>query len=101
MEIVELPLDMHSIMEFTYMDNDNSIIELHNYKNQQINLNAEKIPQYLSYIIDNTTMGPFDYSDDKLKVFLNNVVNFRLNYTYTTYVPKFKNDNYECSYYVR
>jgi hypothetical protein len=82
LEKVEYPAVMYSIMELNYIDNANT----HN--------NIEK-PLY--YKIDNTTLGPFDLTNDEVKVFLNDVTQFRLNYTFMTYVPFSYTNNYDCN----
>jgi hypothetical protein len=80
LEIVQYPHPMQSIMEISYMNN-----------NDEINKNK---PLY--YKIDNTTLGPFDQPNDEVKTFLNDIVQFRLNFTYTTYVPYAYTANYDC-----
>lgn len=55
------------------------------------------IPRYFSYRLDNSSLGPFDYPHDDIKEFLNDVVDFKLNYTLKTYVPFYYNNNYDCS----
>lgn len=55
------------------------------------------IPRYFSYKIDNATLGPFEYKHDDVKEFLNDVVDFKLNYTLKTYVPFYYNNNYDCN----
>jgi hypothetical protein len=55
------------------------------------------IPRYFSYKLDNSTLGPFEYQHDEIKEFLNDVVDFKLNYTLKTYVPFYYNNNYDCN----
>jgi hypothetical protein len=81
LEVVEYPNQMQSIMEINYLNN---IDELNRNK-----------PLY--YKIDNATLGPFDLPDSELKTFINDIVQFRLNYTYTTYVPYAYTANYDCN----
>jgi hypothetical protein len=57
------------------------------------------IPRKFYYKITNETLGPFGYSNEDLKEFLNDVVDFKLNYTLKTYVPYYYNNNYDCNYW--
>ena len=70
MEIVEYPKNTNSVMEFTYIENVGVIEETNfiNDINQVSNANPGLIPQYLSYVVNNSTQGPFDYPDEKVKV---------------------------------
>jgi len=55
------------------------------------------IKKDFSYVLNNSTLGPFDYPHDDVKEFLNDVIDFKLNYTLKTYVPFYYNNNYDCS----
>jgi hypothetical protein len=57
------------------------------------------IPKKFDYKITNTSLGPFDYPEDDVKEFLNDVVEFRLNYTLKTYVPYYYSNNYDCNFW--
>ena len=49
------------------------------------------------YKINQKNLGPFDLDDSKLKVFLNDVIEFKTNYTYKSYIPMYYHDYYACN----
>ena len=55
------------------------------------------IPKKFIYKINSKNLGPFEFPDTQLKLFLNDVIEFRLNHTYKTYIPKFYYDYFSCS----
>lgn len=57
------------------------------------------IAKKFDYKITNSSLGPFDYPEEDVKEFLNDVVEFRLNYTLKTYVPYFYSNNYDCNFW--
>ena len=70
MEIVEIPRDVYSFMEFNYIENSD-IKDEKFYKFEPTMMNQyDNIPQYTSYRIDNSTYGPFDFPDNLVKVSL-------------------------------
>jgi len=70
MEIVEIPRDVYSFMEFNYIENSD-IKDEKFYKFEPKMMNQyDNIPQYTSYRIDNSTYGPFDFPDNLVKVSL-------------------------------
>jgi len=73
-------------MQFAYMDNKNIP-------------SKGPIPREFSYIVNRTSLGPFDYPNEDIKIFLNSVSNLRLNYTFRTYVPFYVN-HFECFHWV-
>jgi hypothetical protein len=79
LEKVEYPQNMYSIMEVSYLT-----------------MVGDKTRQYF-FKVDNSTLGPFDETDDDVKIFLNGVLDFRMNYTFKTYVPYYYNNNFDCS----
>lgn len=81
-----------SVMEFTYIDN-------HLTKNKEPQTNSNTIEKKFEYRVDQSTLGPFDNSNEEVKRFLNDVVEFRMNYTLKTYVPYYYNNNYDCSFW--
>lgn len=102
LEIVEyMDKEVFSIMEFNYIDD--KLIENNNHNNTYKNYNFlnfrnnKEIQKSFTYRIDQNSLGPFDYPDNLVKIFLNEVVSFQLNYTLKTYVPFYYNNNYDCS----
>ena len=77
--------DKSSNLEFTYIDS--------NLHRSNITTNSK---QRFHYKINNTNLGPFEESNSKLKSFLNNVLEFKINFTLKTHIPYFYNENYEC-----
>lgn len=49
------------------------------------------------YKVTKDNLGPFDLDDGRLKLFLNDVVEFRVNYTFKTYIPVYYYDYYACN----
>jgi hypothetical protein len=41
--------------------------------------------------------GPFDLEDSQLKLFLNDVIEFKTNYTFKSYIPLYYNDYFACN----
>lgn len=81
--------DLHSVAVFSYIDNKRTGNRISN------------IPREFIYRIDNDSLGPFDYPEDDVKLFLNSVREFRLNYTIKTFIPFYYGDNFECFHWVR
>jgi hypothetical protein len=48
------------------------------------------------FTLNQTSLGPFDDTDDNIKLFINNILLLRLNYTVYTYKPYLYEDNLEC-----
>lgn len=71
-----------------------------NLKDFSNSLENHEIKKKFYYKIDNSTLGPFDYEDDKVRVFLNTVTDFSINYTMEIYYPSFYEKNLECYTYV-
>jgi hypothetical protein len=83
-EIVNFPTNPKILMEVNYIDQ--KVIE----KNNTV------IKREFIYELNSNNLGPFENSDKDIKDFLNSVREFKLNYTYTIYVPFYYSDNYEC-----
>lgn len=77
-------------MEVSYIDN--SVI------NQPIGTGLIKRESF--YTINNLTLGPFDRNDNDIKLFLNDVLEFKMNYRFQTLVPHYYHDNYDCFLWV-
>lgn len=108
-------------MEFSYIDNDRvkKLIKTQSEGDSQ-SINESKggnqasiigpysnslfvrknlIAKKFDYKITNSSLGPFDYPEEDVKEFLNDVVEFRLNYTLKTYVPYYYSNNYDCNFW--
>jgi hypothetical protein len=72
-------------------------IDLSNNNNYDYYNKNNKIDKKFYYKITNDTFGPFDYTDNEIKLFLNDVSTFRIIYSYMNYVPLFYEDNLECT----
>lgn len=77
-------------MEFSYIDND--LLKLKSQRGS--------IKRSFFYIVNNKTLGPFDKNDIEVKNFLNDVVEFKLNYKFQTLVPRYYYNNFECFLWV-
>jgi hypothetical protein len=78
----EMPIDqLFSLMEFKYLKTK---------KNSKI---SER--EYI-YVLNSTSLGPFDYPENETKEFLNSISEFKVNYTLKTYIPFYYADNLEC-----
>jgi hypothetical protein len=113
LEIVQLPENGESvIMEFTYIDNQrvkdlivNTNIDNNLVDNINMNINNNNyfpknnvIPRRFDYEVTTNNLGPFNHTNNNdIREFLNEVVEFRLNYTLKTYVPFYYNNNYDCN----
>ena len=84
-------------MEVNYMDNN--ILKTPFIASQL--MTEHKIKREKLYCLNNHTLGPFDYPDQDVKNFLNDVIDFKLNYTFRTYVPYFYFNNYYCFSWVK
>ena len=74
------------------IDNETNINE------EAFNVNNNTlIEKKFFYKISNLTLGPFDYSDSKIKVFLNDVTKFKINFAFRNFIPKVNSLNYECN----
>lgn len=80
---------MEVIMELSYIDN--TLIK---------KTVGGSIKREIFYTINNTTLGPFDKNDIDVKLFLNDVLEFKLNYRFQTFVPHFYHNNYDCIFWV-
>jgi hypothetical protein len=90
LENVEYVGPMNSVkMEFSYIDN--GLIT----KPPDGGIRRE-----FFYNVNNVTMGPFDKNDNDVKLFLNDVIEFKLNYRFKTLVPHYYYNNYECFMWV-
>ena len=79
-------------MEVNYMDNT----VLNNpYLASQL-MTDHIIKREKQYTLNNKTLGPFDYPNSDVKNFLNDILNFKVNYEFRTYVPYFYYNNYYC-----
>ena len=54
------------------------------------------IPKNPNWNITENNLGPFVYSDNELKEFLNYVEKFEINYKFNTYVPFYYKQHLEC-----
>ncbi len=77
------------VVEFQYIDNQLDF--------QNFNWNTENNPRSFIYKLNSTNLGPFNLEDSKMKMFLNDVVFFKINYTMMTKYPFLYSDNYDCS----
>lgn len=94
-QIREDEISDDNYITFNQTDKSNeSAFDTTNYGPIQL---RKAIKKRFEYVVNNQTLGPFDYPDDDVKEFLNDVVEFRLNYTLRTYVPYFYNNNYDCN----
>ena len=69
---------MEVIMELSYIDN--TLIK---------KTVGGSIKREIFYTINNTTLGPFDKNDIDVKLFLNDVLEFKLNYRFKPLYPTF------------
>lgn len=101
MDHVEYP-DGHPspVMEFIFIDN----YQVHHPEKASLSNNNTFINEKnriiknrkVYYEVNPTTLGPFDYDDEAVTQFLNDVVAFKVNYTFQTHVPHYYEDNLEC-----
>ena len=86
------------VMEVNYIDNN--LINKQKYFATTQFITQHNIKREFIYQISNITLGPFDYPDSDIKDFLNDIVEFKVNYNFRTYVPVFYFNNYECYLWV-
>ena len=84
-----------------YKDDDDKEIELKNiplyfYFTDDIDKYNPGIPKKTNWNITENNLGPFIYSDNELKDFLNYVEKFEINYNFNTYVPFYYKQHLEC-----
>jgi hypothetical protein len=77
------------VAEFQYIDYTGDF--------QYINSTKEPITKSFFYKLNSTSLGPFDLEESNVKMFLNDVVFFKINYTMMTKYPFLYSDNFECS----
>jgi hypothetical protein len=91
------------VLELKYIDN--KLIKnnghLANHKLSENLLTLTDSTQFLDrkffYKLNQTSLGPFDYTDNVLKEFLNDVQDFKVNYTLISKYPYIYEDNFECN----
>ncbi len=75
-------------LEVNYIQKNISFYNHHEIKN---NISYQNV-----YQINRYNLGPFEASDDNLKSYINNIVDFQLVYTFITEVSFYKYDKFEC-----
>jgi hypothetical protein len=89
-------------IEFSYIDNEVVYRNKNNNTNNneklnEITKNNNNIEKNFYYKITQTSLGPFDYDQNEVKAFLNDVTAFRMTFSYKTYYPVYYEDNFKCT----
>ena len=90
-----------SLELLVYKDEDDKDIELKDiplyfYFTDDIEKYKPGIPNKTNWNITQNNLGPFVYSENELKQFLNYVEKFEINYKFNTYVPFYYKQHLEC-----
>ena len=90
-----------SLELLVYKDDDDKDIKLKNiplyfYFTDDIEQYTPGIPKNPNWNITENNLGPFVYSENELKEFLNYVEKFEINYKFNTYVPFYYKQHLEC-----
>jgi hypothetical protein len=80
------------IMEANYIDN--SLLKAP-YTSTEL-MGNHSISRQSIYIVNNSSLGPFDYSDSDVKIFLNDILSLKLSFGFKTYIPYYYFNNYYC-----
>lgn len=104
MDPIEYPgLNTSPVLELKYIDNKliKNNVHLANHRLSENILSATENIEILNrnffYKLNQTNLGPFEYADNLLKEFLNDVQDFKINYTLISKYPYIYEDNFECN----